>query len=102
MNDCGPLRGKVMYEMLVYSDNSNFGDRDTVIEQWKKFAKNVASAVKFYEIYADNKEALMSEETEAFLVWIHLHDEGDFKTQKELDDSYRKWLFKYSFEDLIK
>ena len=40
-----PLRGKINFEMLVYSDNSNFGDRDRVIEQYKELAKAIKSAV---------------------------------------------------------
>ena len=83
-----PLRGKI--------DVDDFGGKSAIIDR-----DDVASAVRFFEKYVDDKEGLMSEETEAFLVWIHLHDEGDFKTQQELDDSYRKWFFRYCFEDVI-
>lgn len=43
---CEPLKGKINYELLIYSDNSNFGDRDKVIVQYQKFAKNVKSAIE--------------------------------------------------------
>lgn len=42
-----PLKGKIMYEMLVYSDNTNFGNRDKVIKQWQDFAKDIKSALEW-------------------------------------------------------
>jgi len=42
-----PLKGKIMYENLIYTDNSNFGDRDTVIRQWQDFAKDIKSALEW-------------------------------------------------------
>lgn len=70
-------------------------------EKWY-LASDIDKRVEFYKKYKKEKELLMSEETRVFLVWIHLHNEGDFKTQQELDDSYEEWLFNFCFSNLDK
>lgn len=58
--------------------------------------------VEFYEKYKEDKEGLMEKETKVFLIFIHQHTEGQYKTQEELDKGYSDWLFNYCFKDGLK
>lgn len=107
-----PLRGKIMFDALIHTDNSNFGTRDEVIEQWQKFAKNVKSAIEFYEAYKNNALAFLNDSPETVL--DHYRDwankrypntrRSDFDPKESMrlnTDLYKDWIFYYSFEDLM-
>ena len=93
---CEPLRGKINYELLIYSDYDNFGDRDTVIKQWQDFAKNVKSAVEFYKKYrnAPNKLKIIEQE-----IWEKFYNSAHLGV--DWVDYYNDWLFDYCFGDVI-
>lgn len=88
--------------MLVYSDNSNFSNRDTVIEQWQKFAKDVASAVKFYKKYHNSYEEFITDFHEEvkgkYYLWLDAHN---FQTESDREKEFNAWLFDYTFNDVI-
>ena len=102
-----PLRGKIMYGMLVHSDNSNFGSRDRVIEQYQELAKALKSAVEFYDRYKDQAgfKLLAKEQRKAYEdanEWEVIDCESvNGYLNAYATDAYNNWLFKYCFRDVI-
>jgi len=91
-----------MYDMIVYSDASNWSGKEQIVEQYQETLKKFKSAVEFYKRYrnldysSEGYELLKKEKPEIYKEFIDY-----LKNCKICACIYNSWLFDYAFQDVI-